>query len=352
MFAAECCSQSGTFINFSECRDGQFISIADESLSTVGPRSRTRARACSRPSLERLQSGAHQLVTASLSVNTRHAYATALANFSTFRSNYALPLQWPVPETHIHAYITYLFHNGYAPSTAAMHISAISFQHKINHNFDNTSTFAISKMLEGYKRLRANPDNRMPIMYNTLVAICKILGNICISEYETLLFRAAYRLAFFGLFRVSELVFTSSQQPDQPLQVSDVLCTTKAGQNILRIRQRKAKCNQTGKPYIIDIPAIESTECPLLAMEAFLKIRPHKSVYLFCHINGQPLTRYQFGAVLNKAITALNLPTTHFRTHSFRIGAASWLASKGVSYETIKKMGRWQSNSFLKYIRL
>ena len=185
-----------------------------------------------------------------------------------------------------------------------------------------------------------------------LVAICKILGNICISEYETLLFRAAYRLAFFGLFRVSELVFTSSQQPDQPLQVSDVLCTTKAGQNILRIRQRKAKCNQTGKPYIIDIPAIESTECPLLAMEAFLKIRPHKSVYLFCHINGQPLTRYQFGAVLNKAITALNLPTTHFRTHSFRIGAALWLASKGVSYETIKKMGRWQSNSFLKYIRL
>ena len=147
-------------------------------------------------------------------------------------------------------------------------------------------------------------------------------------------------------------VLVRSQQPDQPLQVSDVLCTTKAGQNILRIRQRKAKCNQTGKPYIIDIPAIESTECPLLAMEAFLKIRPHKSVYLFCHINGQPLTRYQFGAVLNKAITALNLPTTHFRTHSFRIGAASWLASKGVSYETIKKMGRWQSNSFLKYIRL
>ena len=57
-----------------------------------------------------------------------------------------------------------------------MHISAISFQHKINHNFDSTSTFAISKMLEGYKRLRANPDNRMPIMYNTPVAICKIWG--------------------------------------------------------------------------------------------------------------------------------------------------------------------------------
>ena len=101
-------------------------------------------------------------MTASLSVNTRHAYATALANFTTFRSNYALPLQWPVPENHIHAYITYLFHNGYAPSTAAMHISAISFQHKINHNFDCTSTFAISKMLEGYKRLRAKSRKENP----------------------------------------------------------------------------------------------------------------------------------------------------------------------------------------------
>ena len=143
MIATECGSQSGTFINFSECSDGQLISIADESLSTVGPRGRTRARVCSRTSLESLRSGAHQLVTASLSVNTRQAYATALANFTTFRSNYALPSQWPVPENHIHAYITYLFHNGYAPSTAAMHISAISFQHKSNHNFDSTSTFAI-----------------------------------------------------------------------------------------------------------------------------------------------------------------------------------------------------------------
>ena len=43
--------------------------------------------------------------------------------------------------------------------------------------------------------------------------------------------------------------------------------------------------------------------------------------------------------------------TAHFRSHSFRIGAATWLASKGVLDEAIKHMGRWSSNAFKRYIR-
>ena len=82
------------------------------------------------------------------------------------------------------------------------------------------------------------------------------------------------------------------------------------------------------------------------------KLRPVRQGHnLFCHRDGSPLTRYQFGAVLSKVISKLQLNTACYKTHSFRIGAATWLARKGVSHDAIKAMGRWSSDAFRRYIR-
>ena len=69
-------------------------------------------------------------------------------------------------------------------------------------------------------------------------------------------------------------------------------------------------------------------------------------------MNESPLTRSQFTDVLAKAIRCLGLPTQVYTSHSFRVGRASDLASKGVPNETIKKLGRWKSNVVERYIRL
>ncbi len=73
---------------------------------------------------------------------------------------------------------------------------------------------------------------------------------------------------------------------------------------------------------------------------------------MFCHIDGQPLTRYQFQAVLRKALQQCGIKADSFGTHSFRIGAATTAALNGVPAEEIKKMGRWRSNAFQSYIRV
>ena len=44
--------------------------------------------------------------------------------------------------------------------------------------------------------------------------------------------------------------------------------------------------------------------------------------------------------------------TLHVKGHSFRIGAASFAADKGLSDAQVRALGRWKSNTFLKYIRL
>lgn len=47
---------------------------------------------------------------------------------------------------------------------------------------------------------------------------------------------------------------------------------------------------------------------------------------IFCRFLGKPLTRYQFIAVLAKVLTKSSINVKNFKSHSFRVGAATTLA--------------------------
>ena len=47
-----------------------------------------------------------------------------------------------------------------------------------------------------------------------------------------------------------------------------------------------------------------------------------------------------------------NLPADKYAGHSFRIGAATTAASAGIEDSTIQTLGRWQSSSYLLYVKL
>nr|XP_034307881.1 uncharacterized protein LOC117683135 [Crassostrea gigas] len=72
---------------------------------------------------------------------------------------------------------------------------------------------------------------------------------------------------------------------------------------------------------------------------------------LFCHYSGQPLTRYQFSSVLAKALQVLGINSKYYKSHSFRIGAATMLAQQGLSEQAIQASGRWHSQAYRSYIR-
>ena len=93
--------------------------------------------------------------------------------------------------------------------------------------------------------------------------------------------------------------------------------------------------------------------CPVHNLKKFLAIRPCTTTNhsLFIHSNTKPLTRFQFNAVLQKAIQSAGIGG-HFGTHSFRIGRATDLALQGYSDQQIQTFGRWKSLAFQKYIRM
>ncbi len=196
--------------------------------------------------------------------------------------------------------------------------------------------------------MKNRKDLRLPITYSILCNFPFSLSNVCRSGYERLLFIAAFTLAIFGFCRVSELVF-NADFPQKTLMLSDI---SFVGQCI-HVNLRFSKTDQRGNGVtLILTSAKNSLICPVNALRSFIDIRPKCTEYLFCHASGDPLTRYQFSAVLKKAIRFLNLDDERFLTHSFRLGAASQCFLNNVNVKKIKEMGRWKSDSYKRYIRV
>ncbi|KAJ8322269.1 LOW QUALITY PROTEIN: hypothetical protein KUTeg_000740 [Tegillarca granosa] len=224
--------------------------------------------------------------------------------------------EFPVPLDHIVQYIAYLSLKSLSYQTVKIRIAALSFFHKISNSIDHTKNFLVNKLLEGLRRSGKSKDTRAPITLPILTQLPRALVCICFSSYEAKLFHAAFTLAFFGFLRVGELALSINLE----------------------------------KPLIFTLTL--SLVCPVNAMKAYLSVRPAASNILFCHSDCKPLTQYQFSSVLKKCLKFLNLPTQQFKSHSFRIGAASLASMKNIPPNVIQSWGRWKLDVYRGYIHI
>lgn len=277
-------------------------------------------------------------------------YGTGLHMFEEFRSLHGREGTWPPSRQHIIDFIAYISSKGCAPSTAKSYISAVAFQCKMLGVSDPTQCFVIRKMLLGMSRLDRRVDSRLPVTPDLLSKLLKSLPNVCKSVYETSLFSAIFSLAYFGFFRIGELVVSSPGLHGHVINVRNVLL--KENESVLQLSLPHSKTDQEGKGVLIDFPAIDSVACPVKLVRQYLSVRPVLAGPLFCHFGGLPVTRYQFNAVLKKSLSVVGVPSEHYKSHSFRIGAATFAADFGMGDSEIKRLGRWESCAFKSYIRI
>ena len=297
-----------------------------------------------------IRSETDRLLMASLAPNTRHAYDSGIRAYSEFRLSLGLIVSWPPSVKDFTDFISYLSLKGASPSTARSYVSGIGFKCKVEGVPDITQNFLVKKLLLGMSKLGIVRDRRLPITIDLLKNIARVLPAVCSSNYEATLFSAIFSMAYFGLFRVGELVVNSSSNLNHAVDILNV--RMQEHDNVLEVLLSHSKTDQKGKGTVIALPAVNTPVCPVVSMKAYMSLRPEQSGPLFIHFSGTPVSRFQFASVLKKALHFLNVQNDCYKSHSFRIGAASCAASKGLSEDRLKQLGRWESKAYKSYVRI
>jgi len=299
--------------------------------------------------MESLKHEAEQLFHASLASSTWVTYRKGVERFINFRNQVGLSQVWPVPESHLLLFISFLSIEDYAPSTISTHIAALSFVHNANGWVNSTESFLVRKLKEGCRRTNTSHDFRLPITPPLLGRLISILPVICKSYYEAQLFSSAFLLAFYGFLRVGEFAKTTSNRDLSKLISLNDVRISNAG---IHLTIRYSKTDQRGLTSVLQITGSSQPKlCPVKALSAYLESRPCVPGPLFIHFNGEVISANQFSYVLKEGIKLVGLCPKSFGSHSFRIGAATAAAINGVSEELIKLWGRWRSSCYRRYIR-
>ena len=149
------------------------------------------------------------------------------------------------------------------------------------------------------------------------------------TSYDHIMLWAACCLGFFGFLRAGEFTTNSPFDPSTHLEVSDVQTDALVDPTCFKIH---IKCSKTD-PFRVgcDIYMGHSNDviCPVVAIATFLALRGASHGPLFCYSDGRPLTRQLLSSTVQSMLHAAGYSGS-YSGHSFRIGAATTAASKGI----------------------
>ena len=250
------------------------------------------------------------------------------------------------------------------PNSAESYLAGLRQLHLIKGlAIPTIRTDMIKTILKGAKHRtwleeKLNPQSkRLPMSLSALNLLGLELNQTDMGKADKRLIWTVSLIAFFGSFRMGELLTESEEHfdPSQDLLGEDIFIVKAAtsGKKTLQIRLKSSKENRSGREIIVDIFG-NDTICPIKAMEAWTKsAKPSKKdLPAFMMSNGRPLTKKRMNSILNSCLNK-NIPASKgfFSNHSFRSGIPSMLGSLGYSTEDIMCVGRWSSNSYECYVK-
>ena len=215
-------------------------------------------------------------------------------------------------------------------------------------------------ILKGSKKSQSSVlcrKERLPITFDILVKLIKQFAtSLCI--YDSIMYSAICSMAFFGFMRCGEFTILSNTkfEPSSNLCVGDI-DVSKTDRLVIKLKQSKADVFRKG--ITISIGSVESQDptvlCPYKCMVGFWNLRRGSGAGnddpLFVDSRGVILNRGDFITNMKNGIKELGMNPDLYNGHSFRIGAATTAARQNVPEHLIQTMGRWASDSYLRYIR-
>lgn len=204
-------------------------------------------------------------------------------------------------------------------------------------------------MVLGCRKLRQTSDHRLPLLAGNIKSLLSSVNHLYnFSLYLSKLYSAIILLTFHGFFRMGELLPNNLAHSRKTLQFSHVTIHKSA----IHLLLHNYKTKKSDKAIKILIQAVNNRHCPVAALRSYIKLRGTSSGPFFISATGEPITLSSFRHVFNELLSASGLSPTHYKLHSFRIGACTQAILDGIPESKIMQMGRWRSHAFKRYIRL
>lgn len=283
---------------------------------------------------------------------TKSVYRRAYRNFLKFHNAfYPHRKVFPIQHLQVAHFIAFSLQTGLKGSSIQTQIAGLNYMHRMMGYPNIADNFIIKKLLSSAQKITHSSDKRMPITLSILKALSKALAYIVPEYYDRILYHAMFLTAFFALLSVGELT-TTQHGSANTIQFQDVqLVKTKGNLShiILNIQHHK---HSQGIPVPITVTRQkDSNLCPVLAVSTYLSTRGPKTGPLFITKEGYPVRSQQFATILKECITSLGLDPQRYTSHAFRIGGASYAHQQNFSETQLKRLGRWNSSAYTKYIR-
>lgn len=211
--------------------------------------------------------------------------------------------------------------------------------------FQNTFPL-LELVLKGIKREQAKlgslkPKERLPITPEILRRIRQVWERDSANP-DMIMLWAACCTCFFGFLRCGEITVPSHQEydPGYHLSYGDVRFDSTTHPTVADVNIKASKTDPFRHGVRIYLGKTDDDLCPVAALAAYLASRSPTHGPFFRFQSGAPLTRSAFVTRVSQALTLAGIEANKYSGHSFRIGAASTAAARGIEDSLIKTLGR------------
>lgn len=308
--------------------------------------------------ITRLEQNVEHYLKSALSKNTMRSYTSGFRRYTSFCS-LAQIRPFPTSESILCRFVCYLAQQCLKHQSIKCYLSSIRFYQIIQSHPDPfiTDMPKLHYVLRGIKSEEAKKDypqrQRLPVTPSILLSIHQILTRHP-EDFDNIMIWSAFLLCFFGFLRSGEITIpdASSYDPSVHLNFNDIAADIPQSPNKLKIRIKASKTDPFRQGVNIFIGKTNNSLCPVSALLNYLIMRGTAPGLLFRFKNGSPLTKSKFTAKFRALLSQAGIDSKSYAGHSFRIGAASTAASKGVEDSLIQTLGRWKSSAYLTYVRI
>lgn len=140
--------------------------------------------------------------------------------------------------------------------------------------------------------------------------------------------------------------------PQSHLAFSDMAIDSRTNPTALQVTVKASKMDPFRQGVTIHIGVAGGALCPVAAILNYMVARGSAAGPLFVWDDGKYPTRARFVASIRAALTEAGYVAKDYAGHSFRIGAATTAAPRGIQDSLFKTLGRWESSAYTRYVRI